>query len=118
MKVEATGIKQEVVFNNSRDLSAFEIMFEQEGYKRAVRCFLSFELYDPDGHCIWQDKIGMTEIGNMQAGKVLRIKMNGIHVEAKKTYSLIISRSSPHSEMNMEAYVCLDKQKNVKYNFR
>ena len=118
MKVETSGIKQEVVFTNSRDLSAFEIMFEQVGYKRNVRSFLYFELYDSDGHCIWQDKIGMTEIGNMQAEKVLRIKMNGIHVEAQKTYSLKISRSSPHPEINMEAYVCLDKQKNVKYNFR
>lgn len=103
---------------NSRDLSAFEIMFKQVGYNRNVRCFLYFELYDPQGHCIWQDKIGMTEIGKMQAGKVLRIKMKGVHVEEKKTYSLKISRSSPHPGMNMEAYVCLDKQKNVKYNFR
>jgi len=60
----------------------------------------------------------MTEIGNTQAGKVLRIKMNGIHVEANKAYSLEISRSIPHPEKDMEAYVSLDKQENVKYNFR
>ena len=118
MKVDTSGIKQEVVFTNSRDLTAFEILFEQEGYKRNVRCFLYLKLYDPDGRCIWQDKTGMTEIGNTQTRKVLRFKMNGVHVEAKKTYSLIISRSIPHSGINMEAYVCLDKQKNVKYNFR
>ena len=118
MKVDTSGIKQEVVFTNSRDLSAFEIMFEQVGYKRNVRSFLYFELYDPDGRCIWQDNIGMTEIGNTQAGKVLRIKMNGIHVEANKAYSLEISRSIPHPEKDMEAYVSLDKQENVKYNFR
>ena len=118
LKIETSGIEQEVVFSNSRDLSAFEIMLKQVDYKRNVRCFLYFELYDPHGHCIWQDKIGMTEIENTQASKVLRIKMKGIHVEKKKTYSLKISRSTPSPGMNMEAYVCLDKQKNVKYNFR
>ena len=118
MKVETSGIKQEVVFNKSRDLSAFEIMFKQVGYNRNDRCFLYFELYDPHGHCIWQDKIGMTEIGNIQSGKVLRLKMKDIHVEEKKKYSLKISRSSPHPGMIMEAYICLDNQKNVLFNFR
>ena len=118
MKVDTQEITQEVVFNDSRNLKAFEIMFRQTGYSRNERSFLYFCLYDPKGHCIWEDKIGMTEIGNTKEGKVLRLNMKNVPVEDGKTYTLNIGRADLKSRMNMEAYVCLDKNQNLKYNFR
>ena len=116
--ITTSGIEQEVVFDEARSLTAFEIMMEQTGYERSVRDFIVFELYDPSGNEVWQDRIGMTEIGNMNSGVLLRLAMKDVGVEAGTTYILKISRTITRPRVLMQAYACKDRIGNIKYCFR
>ncbi len=116
--ITTSGIEQEVVFDEARSLTAFEIMMEQTGYERSVRDFIVFELYDSNGNAVWQDRLGMTEIGNTNGGVLLRLAMRDVGVEAGTTYILKISRTITRPRVLMQAYACKDRIGNIKYCFR
>lgn len=116
--ITTSGIEQEVVFDEARSLSAFEIMLKQTGYERSVRDYIVFELDDAGGNAVWQDEIGMTEIGNTEDGTLLRLNIEDVDVEAGLTYVLKISRTITRPRVLMQAYACKDRSGNIKYCFR